>query len=208
MEDVELRDASRIAVRPVEPADRGRLDRAFHRLSPESRYRRFFAPLTELSERDLSYLTEIDHHDHEALAAVDPATDEIVGVARYVRGEEPHLAEASIVVADDWQGRGVATALLERLAPLGAAGRHHPFRRPGPEREPRRDRAVPALRADGGAPPQPLRASRAPDRASRRRRDQRHRPGASAARRRQGTGDDEPLAGARGADPAVQGPRP
>jgi RimJ/RimL family protein N-acetyltransferase len=118
METVELRDEMRIGVRPIEPADRERLHRAFHRLSPESRYRRFFAPLTNLSERDLTYLTEIDHHDHEALAALDPATDEIVGVARYVRGDEPHLAEASIVVADDWQHRGVATALLERLAPL------------------------------------------------------------------------------------------
>jgi GNAT superfamily N-acetyltransferase len=118
METVELRDASQILVRPIEPEDRERLHRAFHRLSPESRYRRFFAPLTDLSERDLSYLTEIDHHDHEALTALDPASEEIVGVARYVRGEEPHLAEASIVVADDWQHRGVATALLERLAPL------------------------------------------------------------------------------------------
>ena len=118
METVELRDETRIDVRPIEPGDRERLHRAFHRLSPESRYRRFFAPLTDLSERDLSYLTEIDHHDHEALAALDPATGEIVGVARYVRGDEPDLAEASIVVADDWQHRGVATALLERLAPL------------------------------------------------------------------------------------------
>jgi GNAT superfamily N-acetyltransferase len=126
LETVELPDDSQITVRPIEPADRERLHRAFHRLSPESRYRRFFAPLTDLSERDLTYLTEIDHHDHEALAALDPATDEIVGVARYVRGDEPHLAEASVVVADDWQRRGVGTALLERLAPLArAAGVSH-----------------------------------------------------------------------------------
>jgi GNAT superfamily N-acetyltransferase len=118
MEVVEVRDGSEIAVRPIEPGDRERVLRAFHRLSPESRYRRFFAPLTELSERDLTYLTEIDHHDHEALVALDPSSDEIVGVARYVRGDEPQHAEASIVVADDWQHRGVATALLERLAPL------------------------------------------------------------------------------------------
>jgi GNAT superfamily N-acetyltransferase len=116
MEAVEVRDGSGIVVRPIEATDKEGLHRAFHRLSPESRYRRFFAPLTDLSERDLAYLTEIDHHDHEALAAVDPATGEIVGVARYVRREEPHLAEASIAVVDDWQGRGIATALLERLA--------------------------------------------------------------------------------------------
>ena len=38
-----------------------------------------------------------------------------MGVARYVRGAEPHLAEVSVVVGDPWQRRGVATALLERL---------------------------------------------------------------------------------------------
>jgi GNAT superfamily N-acetyltransferase len=85
------------------------------RLSPESRYRRFFRPLDRLSERDLVYLTEIDHTDHEALAAIDPESGDLVGVARYVRGAEPHLAEVSVAVGDPWQRRGVATALLERL---------------------------------------------------------------------------------------------
>jgi hypothetical protein len=31
------------------------------------------------------YLTEIDHHDHEAIAALDANTGEGIGVARYVR---------------------------------------------------------------------------------------------------------------------------
>ena len=38
-----------------------------------------------------------------------------MGVARYVRGAEPQLAEVSVAVGDPWQRRGVATALLERL---------------------------------------------------------------------------------------------
>lgn len=116
MEAVKLADGVAVDVRPIEPTDKEGLRRAFHRLSPESRYRRFFAPLSDLSARDLAYLTEIDHRDHEALAALDPATGEIVGVARYVRGEDPDTAEASVVVVDDWQRRGVATAILERLA--------------------------------------------------------------------------------------------
>lgn len=126
MEAVQLRDGGTIEVRAIEPTDKVALRHAFHRLSPESRYRRFFAPLTELSPRDLAYLTEIDHHDHEALVALVPDTGEIVGVARYVRGDDPKLAEASVVVGDDWHRRGVATALLERLAPRArAAGVTH-----------------------------------------------------------------------------------
>jgi RimJ/RimL family protein N-acetyltransferase len=115
--DPELRldDGTKLEVRPIEPTDKAALHEAFHRLSPESRYRRFFSPLTDLSDRDLAYLTEIDHADHEALTAIDPADGAIVGVARYVRTEDDK-AEASVVVGDEWQHRGVGTGLLERLA--------------------------------------------------------------------------------------------
>jgi RimJ/RimL family protein N-acetyltransferase len=104
-----------LLVRPIEPADRRLIADGFQRLSERSRYRRFFRPVDRLSERDLAYLTEIDHIDHEALAGVHPETGELIGVARYVRLDEPGVAEVSVVVGDPWQRRGVATALLERL---------------------------------------------------------------------------------------------
>jgi hypothetical protein len=80
-----LRDGAAIEIRPVTPADRETLRQGFERLSPESRYRRFFGPQPELSERDLDYLTDVDHHNHEALVATDPDTGDAVGVARFVR---------------------------------------------------------------------------------------------------------------------------
>jgi len=86
----------------------------FDKLSPESRYRRFFSPLDRLSGRDLAYLTEVDHHDHEALIAHGD-NGEPLGVARYVRGADPRKAEVAVVVIDEWHGRGVATALLTQL---------------------------------------------------------------------------------------------
>jgi GNAT superfamily N-acetyltransferase len=104
-----------LLIRQVRPEDKELIAAGIERLSPQSRYRRFFRPLDQLSERDLAYLTEIDHTDHEALAAIDPETGDLVGVARYVRGAEPHLAEVSVAVGDPWHRRGVATALLERL---------------------------------------------------------------------------------------------
>jgi GNAT superfamily N-acetyltransferase len=109
------RDGTELLIRQVRPDDKRLIAEGMERLSPESRYRRFFRPLDRLSERDLVYLTEIDHTDHEALAAIDPESGDLVGVARYVRGAEPELAEVSVAVGDPWQRRGVATALLERL---------------------------------------------------------------------------------------------
>lgn len=118
-----LTDGRVALLRPLDSSDRERIVAAFDRLSEESRYRRFFAPLHQLSDRSLEYLTDIDHSDHEAIIALDPATDELIGVARYVRGEpDSDRAEAAVVVADDWQHVGPGRALLERLgAALGAA---------------------------------------------------------------------------------------
>jgi RimJ/RimL family protein N-acetyltransferase/nucleotide-binding universal stress UspA family protein len=110
----QLRDGSALLVRPIRPADRDVLRSGFERLSERSRYLRFQAPLPKLSDKQLSYFTEVDHHDHEALVGLDPGTAEIVGVARFVRVNE-EVAECAVVVADDWQGRGVATVLLDRL---------------------------------------------------------------------------------------------
>jgi RimJ/RimL family protein N-acetyltransferase len=110
-----LDDGLEVLIRPIRPADKRPLREAFERLSPQTRYRRFFAPLTRLTEQDLRYLTEVDHRDHEAIAAVNPENGAIVGVARYVRAEDPGEAEVAIVVGDPWQGHGVATALLRRL---------------------------------------------------------------------------------------------
>jgi RimJ/RimL family protein N-acetyltransferase len=106
-----------LVVRPISARDKEGLVAAFERLSPESRYRRFLTPSERLTSAQLRYLTEVDHHDHEALVAIDPITGEGVGVARYVRDRKCHEgAEVAVAVADDWQGQGVGTELLHRLA--------------------------------------------------------------------------------------------
>lgn len=126
-----LRDGSTIHVRSIEPGDHERLRRAFERLSPESRYRRFLGAIAQLSESRLRYFTEVDHFDHEALVAIDPDHGELVGVARYMRlDNKAAAAEVAMAVADDWHARGVATLLLRRLVERA--------RRPGSSASPRR----------------------------------------------------------------------
>jgi RimJ/RimL family protein N-acetyltransferase len=90
---------------------------AFESLSAESRYRRFFSPLQDLSDTTLDYLTRIDYRDHFAWVALDGPADaeHLVGVARYVRLDDPTTAEAAVTVSDPYQGRGLGHLLLAAL---------------------------------------------------------------------------------------------
>ena len=70
-----------------------------------------------LTAREVTYLTDVDHHDHEALGALDQANGRGVGIARYVRdASDPQAAEIAVTIVDDWQGRGLGAELLSQLA--------------------------------------------------------------------------------------------
>jgi RimJ/RimL family protein N-acetyltransferase len=112
-----LRDGTTVTVRPIKPEDKEALASGLSRVSPESRYRRFLRPVTSLSPKELAYLTEIDYTNHFAWVAVDPDDDQLgLGVARYVRdAKDPEVAEAAVIVVDDYQGKGLGTILLRLL---------------------------------------------------------------------------------------------
>jgi nucleotide-binding universal stress UspA family protein/GNAT superfamily N-acetyltransferase len=113
---ITLRDGARATLRPIAPEDKPLLAAIFERLSEQSRYRRFFTTKNELSPADLDYFVDVDHKDHEAIIAIDPPSGEALGVARYIRSkDDAEVAEVAVTVADDWQGRGLGRALLDRL---------------------------------------------------------------------------------------------
>lgn len=113
-------------VRPIGPEDRDALADAFARLSPESRLRRFLAPKPKLSQRELTYLTDIDHVSHEAIGAFDE-DGRMVAIARYATvAPEDREAEIAVTVADEWQRRGLGTALAAKIV---AAARDNAFTR-------------------------------------------------------------------------------
>jgi RimJ/RimL family protein N-acetyltransferase len=112
-----LRDGSEVVIRQVRSSDAPLLADGFARLGPESRRLRFLRRKDELTPAELRYFTDIDHHDHEALGALDHAAGGGVGVARYVRdASDPQSAEIAVTVVDDWQGRGLGAELLAQLS--------------------------------------------------------------------------------------------
>jgi GNAT superfamily N-acetyltransferase len=125
-----LRDGTPVLVRPISPDDKNLIRQGFDRLSTASRYRRFLAPIDELSDAELRYLTEIDYVDHFAWAAVRAdLPNEGMGVARYIRlKEEPEVAEAAVTVIDEYQGKGLGTLLLALLGSAALAAGIRTFR--------------------------------------------------------------------------------
>jgi RimJ/RimL family protein N-acetyltransferase len=114
---VRLRSGDLVRVRQVRPDDVPALTRAYANLGEQSRYRRFFTAMPELSEQTLHAAAEVDHVDHEALVALPLLSRQIVGECRYIRlADRPDTADLAVTVIDAWQGRGLGSALLAMLS--------------------------------------------------------------------------------------------
>jgi ribosomal protein S18 acetylase RimI-like enzyme len=109
-----------VATRTVRPDDRTLFCRMWPRLSRDTVYRRFHAPVHALPDEMVRHLVTVDHDLREAVVAL--VGGEVVGVARYDRSPgDPSAAEFAIVVEDAWQGVGLGRQLLVELISL--AGR-------------------------------------------------------------------------------------
>lgn len=122
------RDGREVRVRHVRGDDARRLERLFYKLSSESRYRRFFAPVDHVDpgrvREEARRLATIDPRREVALVAVldEDGKEEVVAVARYTRLlSQMNAAEASIVVRDDLQGQGVGVQLFDLLIQVALA---------------------------------------------------------------------------------------
>ncbi len=117
--EVELASGIHLQVRPIRPEDKDMLKAGLGQLSERGRFFRFHTIVSDLSEEQLRYLTELDYRDHFAWGAraIVDGREVPVGVARYVRDtQRPDAAEAAVTVVDAWQGKGVGSFLLEALA--------------------------------------------------------------------------------------------
>jgi acetyltransferase len=117
--EIRLRDGRAVRVRPIRPEDAGREKRFVERLSARSSYQRFMQVLPQLPPRMLARFTQLDYDRELALVALWEG--EFVAVGRYSPNQDGVSAEFALCVGDDWQGKGLGHALLERLCEAARA---------------------------------------------------------------------------------------
>jgi acetyltransferase len=124
----QLKDGTLVIARPIRPEDES-LMVEFHRsLSDRSVYHRYFSPLRleqRIAHERLSRICFVDYDREMALVAEksDPAGGQrvILGVGRLSRLHGTNEAEFALLIADEWQGRGLGTRLLELLVRVARA---------------------------------------------------------------------------------------
>jgi acyl-CoA synthetase (NDP forming)/GNAT superfamily N-acetyltransferase len=117
-----LRDGGSVAVREVKPSDPPAIQALFAGLSAESLAMRFGAMRGPLSDDEARQMAASAGPSGCGLVALaDTGEERVVALARFDRVAGAHDAEFALVVDDAWHGRGMGTALLERLVDRAAA---------------------------------------------------------------------------------------
>lgn len=107
-----LRSGKRLFIRPIKAEDEPALLAFLEKIDPEDIRLRFFAPLRHFSHHFIARLTQLDYGRTIAFVALDPMSDEILGVVRLHADPDHRTAEFAILVRSDFKGRGLGTSLM------------------------------------------------------------------------------------------------
>ena len=125
--DVVLKDGSTIHVRPIRPDDESRLLDLLRSLSQQSRWLRFFAPVSDASlTAEARREVNVDYTSRFGVVATKGSDERIVGHAFYIASGKGR-AEVAFTISDEFQGRGLGTILLGQLAAVASANGIHLF---------------------------------------------------------------------------------
>ena len=115
---VELKDKTRVFLRPLRLTDEALLREMFYKLSPESVHYRFFQLIKSLPHERLQEFLRVDYEADMALVIMTAATEEdaeMIGIAHYSNNRRTNFADAAFLIRDDWQGKGIGTILMNSL---------------------------------------------------------------------------------------------
>lgn len=119
---VQFKGGATLLLRPVLPGDSERSNSPAVEFSSETLYRRFMSPRAP-SPSLMNYLFQVDYVDHFVWVLVDGPDGPVVADVRFVRdAEDPAVAEIAFIVADDYQGRGIGSFLMDAVTIAARVG--------------------------------------------------------------------------------------
>ncbi len=114
---IELKDKSKAFLRPLKLTDESLVRDLFYKLSPDSIRYRFFQMLKSMPHEKIQELLRVDYESDMAIVVLTSSQEdaEMIAFAHYRKSPETNFAEAAFLVRDDWQGKGIGTALMASL---------------------------------------------------------------------------------------------
>lgn len=120
---IRLADGTRATLRPMRPEDAALEKEFIAGLSPETMRLRFLSALRALTPEMLARFTQVDYDREMAFVALVEAAgrEREIGVCRYATLPDGQTCEYAIVIADEWQGKGLGPIMMRRLIEVAQA---------------------------------------------------------------------------------------
>jgi RimJ/RimL family protein N-acetyltransferase len=121
--EFELKNNTKIVVRPSKASDVGALQDLFYKLPPEDVYTRFFRDLKCLSVSEAEHLCNVDYNQEMAFVVTNGQREQekIVGSSFYVVNPSTNMADVAYMILPEWQGVGLGTILQQRMVEYAKA---------------------------------------------------------------------------------------
>lgn len=112
-----FRNGLEVLFRPIKPSDEDMMRRLFYQFSDESKYLRYFARVSTMPHREMQKYVSIDYDKVFSIVGVvcNDRMERIIAEARYAYYEYEKAYELAFIVDEEYQGRGIATFMLDYL---------------------------------------------------------------------------------------------
>jgi acyl-CoA hydrolase/GNAT superfamily N-acetyltransferase len=112
-----LKDHLEVKIRPIKPSDEDMMRQLFYNFSDESKYFRYFANKPVMPHKEMQKYVNIDYQDTLSIVAIveKGRNERIIAEARYAYGKQEGAHEVAFIVDEEFQGKGVATFMLNYL---------------------------------------------------------------------------------------------
>lgn len=114
-----LKNGVEVVLRPIKAEDEERFNELIKSLSAESMRFRFFEIIKEMSHDRLARYCNLDYDRQIAIVAELQDNKQIIGAGRVIAEPSRKSGEFAVLVADQWQGLGLGSRLMEYVISVG-----------------------------------------------------------------------------------------